>query len=57
MLNPSWQSSGDSRCGLGRLIPARTKFAGARVLAGTAEKYGEERLRGLGFSAAADNLL
>jgi hypothetical protein len=42
---------------LGRLILARTKFTGARVSVGTAEKCGEERLRGLGFLAAADNLL
>jgi hypothetical protein len=49
MLNPSWRSSGDSRCGLGRLIPARTEFAGARVCGSDEKSFGEEEVRDLGF--------
>jgi hypothetical protein len=49
MLNPSWRSSGDSPCGLGRLIPARTEFARARVCGSDEKSFGEEEVRDLGF--------
>jgi hypothetical protein len=49
MLNPSWRSSGDSRCGLGRHIPARMEFAEARVCSYLQELERERRNGGLGF--------
>jgi hypothetical protein len=52
MLNPSWRSLGDSRCGLGRLIPTRTEFAGARVC-GDEEEVAREKKEREGFRAPA----
>jgi hypothetical protein len=43
---PSWRSSGNSRCGLGKLIPARTKFAGARVSVTIRWTRGRDEKRG-----------